>query len=191
MTEQSNEEMDAHWLAALSGRSTIDADAQIVRQADALRKALLVRKETLERAVPLADEALYQQLLFRLRREQLTGRPSVLSNPAGWSAAAVLVLGLAVAVQMRSQFQLDDGQVYRGGGQATVLIVENPEARLAELLDGLKNAGSTPRIKRLNGGKIGIKVEATAPVLEFLRTQRIDPVMKDGYAILTLELSKR
>jgi hypothetical protein len=61
----------AQWLDALAGQPDPRADSQLNLQALALRKALQQRSQRLQQTVPLADPALYHQLLFRLRSEGL------------------------------------------------------------------------------------------------------------------------
>lgn len=62
---------DEQWLEALAGRPDPDADANLNREALALRAALIVRGQKLESSVPEADDALLEKIRFRLRREGL------------------------------------------------------------------------------------------------------------------------
>ena len=67
MTQASDKE-DEQWLSALAGRSDPAADPATNQQAESLRRALQARADTLEKSVPLADEAQYQQLALCHRR---------------------------------------------------------------------------------------------------------------------------
>ena len=184
---QPPESEDTHWLNAVAGNPSTAADPKVNQQALALRKALQARSQSLGQSVPEADTAQYQRLLFRLRREGLArNRPIWKSLPA-WGVAASLVLGISLAVNMRTLLpEHDDGMVIRGGGQATVLIVSDPEARLAELLKGLSAAKAEPQIERPAKGKIQLKLKATQETLDYLDTQRINPTVKDGQIVLLL-----
>ena len=68
MTHASEKE-DEHWLKALAGNPDPGADPKINLQAASLRRALQARKRLLDTEVPIADAEPYQQILFRLRRE--------------------------------------------------------------------------------------------------------------------------
>lgn len=70
-TEQ--EKDDAQWLDALAGQAAPGTDPVTHQQADALRRALQAQSTRKDRFVPEADDAHYQQLLFRLRQEGLSG----------------------------------------------------------------------------------------------------------------------
>lgn len=140
-----------------------------------------------EAKVPTADTAQYQQLLFRLRREGLASSRSRWRNHMLWGLAATVVLGVGVVFQMGGlQHDQDDANTLRGGGQSTVLIVPEPEVRLAELLAGLKATGEEPTIKREVDGRIVLTVKGSEKVLEYLATQRIEPTLDHGK--LTIEL---
>ena len=155
---------DEQWLSALAGQSDPGADPKLNLQAEALRRALQARSAMLEAKVPTADTAQYQQLMFRLRREGLASGRSAGGNPMRWRLAAkrvasavldaewsspmlwglagTVVLGVGVVIQMGGLHQdQDDANTLRGGGQSTILIVTEPEVRLAELLAGLRAAG--------------------------------------------------
>ncbi len=78
-----------------------------------------------------------------------------------------------------------------GGGQATVMIVQNPESRLVELLAGLKAAGAEPVVKRETGGRILVTVKSSDKVLDYLREQRIEPMVVDGMVTLSLQPNRQ
>lgn len=184
---QPPESDDTAWFDALAGKPAGAADPKGIEQATALRSALQKRGEALGRDMPEADSTLYQQLLFRLRREGLARNQPMWKSLPVWGIAASIVLGVSLAVNMRTLLpEQEDGIVVRSGGQATVLIVSDPEARLAELLKGLGAAKSEPRVERLAKGKIELKLKATQEALDYLDTQRINPAVKDGQIVLLL-----
>ncbi len=183
---------EEQWLNALAGRSDPAADSVVNQQAEALRRVLQTRRAKLEESVPQADDAQYQQLLFRLKREGLLKANRPWQNPMLWGLAATLVLGVGVVVQMGGFYHgQDDTDMLRGGGKATVLVVENPEVRLVELLAGLKAAGAEPVVKRETGGGILIMVKSSDQVLDYLRELRIEPMVVDGTVTLSLQPTKR
>lgn len=182
-----SEPEDAQWLDALAGNPAAAADPKVNRQATALRKALQARKDEIEKAVPEADAALYQQMRFRLRRAGLAPKDAIWKRPSSWAVAASLVLGMSLVVNMKAFLpEPDESAIVRGTGQASVLIVTDPEARLAELLQGLAAAQAEPKVERLSKGKIQLKLKATQNALDYLDTQRINPKVVDGQVVLLL-----
>jgi hypothetical protein len=188
VTKISEDPADSHWLAALAGQPDPLADAAANRQALALRQALQARSARLAQDTPRADAALFEQLQFRLRREGLLGSLAGRSQWPVWGLAASLLVGLVWLTQVDGLFKRDDdgNATLRGGGQATVLLVADPEARLAELLAGLRAAGAQPQVDRQGAGRIRLQVIASPAVLDYLGTQRIAPALVDGQVLLML-----
>jgi hypothetical protein len=153
-----------------------------------LRQALQARSARLAQDTPRADAALFEQLQFRLRREGLLGSLAGRSQWPVWGLAASLLVGLVWLTQVDGLFKRDDdgNATLRGGGQATVLLVADPEARLAELLAGLRAAGAQPQVDRQGAGRIRLQVIASPAVLDYLGTQRIAPALVDGQVLLML-----
>jgi len=186
------EASDAPWHAALAGRPDPQADPVVNAQALALRAALRRHEARLEARVPAADEALLQQLQFRLRREGLTGR-----NPAAafvtrwpvWGLAATVMLGVAVYMGVTTQHTPPEAatDVLRGGAvSALELRVADPQARLASLQAALQAAGAAPRVSPLPDGRIRLEVAATPAVLDELARQRLEPLVVGGQVTLLL-----
>ena len=179
---QPEEREDTQWLDALAGRPDQAADPQLNRQAAAVRKALETEARDLDTAVPPADQALLEQTLFRLRREGLLRKPPVWRSPAWLAVAASAVLGIGLTLQMTRVQE----EAYRSGGPVTVQIVSSPEARLEELLAGIKDAQAEPRVEKLDGGRIRVTLKATQEALDYLSTQRIEPTVSEGVAVIEL-----
>lgn len=182
---------DAQWLSALAGKADPDAKTNVNQQAESLRRALKARSDLLASQVPVADEAQYQQMLFRLRREGLASSKRGWRNPMFWGIAATIVMGVGVVIQMGG-LQSDgyEKDVLRGAEHATVLIVADPEARLVELQAGLQAAGEVPKTDRLANGQIVLTVKATEKVLAYLLTQRLEPEISEGSLLLRLTPEK-
>lgn len=182
-----SEPEDAQWLDALAGNPANAADPNVNRQAMALRKALQARKDEIDKKVPEADSALFQQIRFRLRREGLGSKEPIWKRPSSWAVAASLVLGMSLVVNMKAFLpEPDESTIVRGAGQASVLIVTDPEARLAELLQGLTAAKAEPKVERLSKSKIELKLKATQAALDYLDTQRINPKVVEGQVVLLI-----
>lgn len=175
---------EEQWLDAVAGRPSPSGEPPSDAQAIALRKALQDRRDRLGEQVPAASSMLYDQIRFRLRREGLGAkRPLGLTSPVwGWAASVVMAVALAVQITVPSTNRGDDQQITRGDSD-TILIVEDPEARLAELIAGLNAAGEKPE------RSLVLKIRATDAVREYLSTQRIDAKKKDGYITLVLKSS--
>lgn len=182
---------DEQWLSALAGQSDPSADPKINHQAESLRRVLKSRSDLLTSQVPVADDAQYQQLLFRLRREGLASSNRAWHNPKLWGMAATVVIGVGVVFQMGG-FNPNgyENDTMRGSERATVLIVTDPEVRLAELQAGLQVAGEVPKIERLKNGQVILTVKASEKVLTYLLTQRLEPEIFRGYLVLKLNPSK-
>ena len=139
MTQEAPDKEDEQWLSALAGQPEPAAEPRVNLQAAALRRTLKARSALLETTVPSADAAQYQQLMFRLRREGLASSHHGSRNPMLWGLVATVVLGIGVVIQMGGlHLGQEDPDILRGGGQSTVLMVTEPEVRLAELLAGLR-----------------------------------------------------
>ena len=190
MTTDQDKEND-QWLDALAGKADPAADPKLNQQAASLRRALKGRGDVLASQVPVADDAQYQQMLFRLRREGLASSSRGWRNPMLWGMAATIVMGVGVVIQM-GNFDSDgyEKDILRGAEHATVLIVTNPETRLVELQAGLQIAGEVPKIDRLANGQIVLTVKATEKVLAYLLTQRLESEVSEGHLVLRLEPSK-
>jgi hypothetical protein len=78
-----------------------------------------------------------------------------------------------------------DADVLRGG-TSTVLLVPDPEARLAELTAGLDHAKARFVVLRKASGDIQLLVQADDAALEYLLSQRIEPQVRESVAVIGL-----
>jgi hypothetical protein len=204
---------DQQWLDALAGKPDASADPMTNAQAQALRTAMVARRAALEHATANADPAEFERLQARLQREGLLTDAKATTNtqqaPVHWlgkllikwlpsagggsfaipvlSLAANVVLGVAVVVQMGlfSSTPDTEADVLRGG-PATVLLVANPDARLAELSTGLDQAKAHYVVLRKPAGELQLLVQADDAALDYLQSQRIEPKVTEGVAVVTL-----
>lgn len=199
---------EEQWFNALAGRADPSSDARSSLQAQALRRALQARAEKLEVSVPFADEEQYQKLLMRLQREKLLASKSgwrtspiwvkttdvlgLSSDVIPWKSplvlglTATLVIGVAMVISLQNSVTTRSETDILRGGKATTQIVEEPEIRLAELIQGLRAAGEVPVIERLGNGSIVLTITVSPKVLDYLDTQRIVPTVVDGKTTLLL-----
>ena len=201
----STDPQDQQWLDALAGRPDPAADAKLNREALALRAALIARRQKLEDEVPQADDALLEKIRFRLRREgldrvepdskHLLGEETAPVTKTGqkpwnfraWGMAASVLIGIALVVQLGiNPTRNSEDDVVRGDATSTNLIVDDPQARLAELVSGLKAAGLEPNVKQLGDGRVLLKTVANDASREYLLSQRIEGKEKDGMIVLLL-----
>ena len=244
---------DERWLDALAGKPDLDASDPIVAEALALRKALQVRAQRLDAVVPPADDALLEQLRFRLRREGLSGKKPVFRRPAAWALAASVVLGVGLGVRMGliddqpgpSMVESPDIPSIPSEPEpaapeqlafATLVAAADPEAMAEELLRGMPvrplgrgqevsglGAGAVsgvvprwldrlspydakrsfqalsslfkeqvesgvPVVIELGQDRIMLVVQATDAMLEYLRSQNIEPTVTDGEIVLLIHV---
>jgi hypothetical protein len=201
---------DEKWLSALAGRADPSGDPRTNFQAQALRKALQAHAEKLEAKVPFADEDQYQKLLLRLQHEKLLPARSGWRNSAAWvkttgalglsadvipwkspmilglTATLVVAIAAVINIQNSATEKSKSEFLLTRGGNATTLIVEAPEVRLAELVQGLRAVGEDPVIQRISNGAIVLTLNASPKVLDYLDTQRIVPKVVDGKTTLLL-----
>lgn len=206
--ENTPDKDDEQWLGALAGRPDPSGDERFTLQAQALRRALQARAEKLEADVPFADEDQYQKLLTRLRIEKLlaskpswrmspiwvktTGVLGLSSEVIPWKSpmllglTASLVIGVAMVISLQNSVATRNEIDILRGGNATTQIVDEPELRLAELIQGLRAAGEVPAIERLSHGAIVLTITASPKVLDYLDSQRIVSIVVDGKITLLL-----
>jgi hypothetical protein len=204
---------DAQWLATLAGQKKTSVDPVVQAQAEALRHALQVQSQRMDTRVPLADDAHYQQLLFRLRREGVVDKTNPLAYVVTWgqtqgqvavramashstlvwviAACVVLVIGVALQSNQVSQGSVGPDRRLILRSQGTVLIVPDPQARASELLTGLRAVGAEPAVLLDDQGQVRLQFLANAAAFDYLSAQRIEPQIVDGWVTLTLVLPQQ
>ena len=103
-----------------------------------------------------------------------------------WGLTATFLIGAAVVVSLQNSAPSSSDEDILRGGKVTAQIVEQPELRLNQLLQGLRAAGEEPVIERVSNGSIILKVTSSPRVLDYLDTQRIIPAVVEGKITLLL-----
>lgn len=207
-----NKQDDEQWLAALAGRPDPSADPATNAQANAMRSAMLARREQLERDAQLADASEFERLRSRLKHERLLQEkvtPKHSPNSTGfmawvatlfpakaegsfilptWSLAANLVLAIVVVFQLFTPdaSKPNEADILRSG-QVTVLRVSDPKARLAELTDGLDKRNVRYVVKRSSVEIFELIIQANDEVFDYLIEQRIEANVIDEVIFLNIK----
>ena len=201
-----NNKDDEKWLEALAGKPDISADSAINAQAQALRRAMLKRREGLELAYEKFDSGEFQRLQSRLQREGLLTQdrtnqkwlpdwlqkhlPSKNGQVAAlpiWSLGVNAVLAVVVVVQLGVSGNAPSQQDVLRGDQGTVLHVPDPKARLSELMLGLDTAKARYVIQSSPEGELILLVQAEDAALDYLIDQRMVPQVKDGLIVIRIK----
>lgn len=211
-----NDKDDEQWLSALAGKPDSSADSATNAQAQALRAAMLARREALEHATQNADPAEFERLKARLEREGLLAqaKPSAkqahgkgfaawlaqwlpskgsgLSALPIWSLSANVVLVTVVVVQLVLNLSTtpDEVDVLRSG-RGTVLLGPNPQMRLAELTSGLDAVKARYVVMQKPNGELRLLVQADDKALDYLALQRIEPTVTDGVVVIGLRSTEQ
>jgi hypothetical protein len=198
-----NDKDDDQWLATLAGKPDGSADSRTNGQAQAVRQAMLARREAIDVATEQLDPGEFERLLSRLKREGLLSPPRqshswipgwlrkllpmkdghVAALPV-WSLAVNAVLVVVVVLEMGAASP--DADVLRGDS-ATVLRVADPQARLVELMAGLDAKKARYVVQRTPDGELTLLVQADDNALDYLIFQRLGPQVKDGVIVIRLK----
>jgi len=156
-----SEKDDQDWIRVLAGEEAKDADMATVREARALRAAML-EYEQRDEAADFDGQRGLQQLLFRMRREQLLTREKRRWNLViPMAIAATLALSVGIGIYMEREASTDDLTKTRGIGIAQTLQVADPAATRDALVKDLTALGAQPKVRE---GQGAIVIEATWPV---------------------------
>lgn len=201
---------DQDWFDALAGRPKSGMNALDAAQALAVRTALSERRNAIEADASQPDAAQLNRLRQRLVREGLMKTTTDNSTHLGllgrilgvfgasgaggskaiplWGIAAVLVIVVAVALRtgIPSNVQNPAYDVLRGGA-STVLIVDDPQAKLTELEAGLRGVKANFEVKQLPDNRLQVDIKVDELALAFLETQRISPTVKDGIVRILIQ----
>jgi len=188
---------DQDWLDALAGKPAEGIDPLQSAQALAVRKALIERREAIEADSVMAGSIGLDKVRKRLQLEGLmkadkTNQSSmtwwnrvmgILGLGAGgngarampvWGVAAVLVVAVLVTFQVYDP-QVDESQICRAN----------------ELVVGLRPLSSTTEIIQLPAGRYRLKVQGSQVVIDYLQTQRIEPVVVNGFITIDVVPAKK
>lgn len=243
---------DERWLDALAGKPIGDKNYPASIEALAVRKALQARVQRLAEDVPVADDALLEQLRFRLRREQPSSAKTVFRRPTTWALAASVLLGVALLVKIGligdqqpdstivalrgadSSLAKTEPEVRQPLVGATLVASTDPKAKVKSLIRGMPmkdpdrsegatvgaSAGRTstlaswfdlfswieakrsfealsglfreqvrsgvPVVIELGQDQIMLVIQATDDMLEYLRSQDIEPIVTDGEIVILI-----
>jgi len=210
MNNEINKE-DQEWLDALAGRPKSDMDPLDAAQALAVRNALLERRNQIEADASQPDAAQLDKLRKRLVREGLmettadntthsgslrrffglfgaSGRGGSTAIPL-WGISAVMVIIIAVVIQTggpTKSVQDTTHNILRGG-TATVLIVDEPQVKLAELQAGLRGVEADFEVKKLKDNRWQVDIKVDEASLDYLEEQRMSPTVKDGIVRILIQ----
>lgn len=186
---------DQAWLEVLAGRSVTDMDQASRQQAERVRAALIRRRARHVTSAPSLDDASFERLLFRMKREGVdsgTGTQRVRRPSFVWGIAASVVLGIAVVFQVTDPQR--GSEVMRGTpDKATIRVVDDLQASQDEIVTLIKQAGADPKVTVIKGtGDVVIQVEATQAVRDALAGDplRIYPDIQDGKITVVLKPTK-
>ncbi len=207
MNNELNRE-DQDWFDALAGRPKSGMNALDAAQALAVRTALSERRDALEADASQPDAAQLNRLRQRLVREGLMKPTSDSRTPSGLferilgvfggggrggsmvipllGVAAALVIVVAAVITPIIVQNPTRNDVLRGGA-ATVLIVDDPQARLTELQAGLRGVKANFEVKLLEDKRLQVDIKVDEPALAYLETQRITPTVKDGVVRILIQ----
>jgi len=150
---------DQDWTETLAGKDPAGADPRTVKEAEAVRRAML--EERGRETPPVFDaESGLQRLLFRLQREQLgtDARARFRHFPAlALAATVVLTVGLVLLLPRPEE---DVRPVTRGFQGTQVLLADDPRAARDRFVQGLKALGIEPRVTPRGGATL---IEAPWP----------------------------
>lgn len=138
---------DRDWVDALAGKTPAGADPATVKEAEALRRAMLEQRRR-ESAPDFDADAGLQRLLFRLRQERLDGgqaRPA--RRYAAFALAATVVLAAGVLWLMPKPVE-EERPVFRGVERAQTLFADDPVKAVEALVRDLEELGLKPRVTR-------------------------------------------
>ncbi|MBI3069611.1 MAG: hypothetical protein HYY79_12225 [Betaproteobacteria bacterium] len=143
---------DQDWFDTLTGKPVNGADPATVREAKALREAMLASQRR-EPGPEFEVEPGLQRLLFRLRRENLIGdgaRRGRWRLYSGFALAASLVL--AIGLLVLQPWQVEDDQARFRGGEETQVIVSAEPVQLKDALSrDLHSLNLSPQVREAQG----------------------------------------
>lgn len=196
---------DQEWLDALAGKVNYGPQTASQIEADAVRRALTARRDSIEKDALNFDPRRLEPIKIKLRKEGfLKDKSAKSSNPlvsfiqgltsTGSGTAVVQKIGV-IAVILFVGFALrvtyfgpknDDVMLLRGDANVTYIIDGNVENKVNELVTGLKDIKAEFTQEQESYGKVAIKIRSSDAVLAYLSEKRIDPKVIDGYISIVI-----
>ena len=204
MTNQEQE-----WIDSLAGKTTSKTKSVLQIEAAAVRRALLARRESIEKEslnfnaeqLELIRKKLVDVGLIKNQQLEkssliinfLIGIVSIKSGQAVAQRIGVIAVILLIGFAIRSSYienKKDDSIIYRGDSIETYIFDEKPDERLSNLLAGLTALNADFSTEKLSYGKTLIKIKSTEEVTAFLVDRRINPKEFNGYISLVISPPK-
>ena len=204
MTNQEQE-----WIDSLAGKTTSKTKSVLQIEAAAVRRALLARRESIEKEslnfnaeqLELIRKKLVDVGLIKNQQLEkssliinfLIGIVSIKSGQAVAQRVGVIAVILLIGFAIRSSYienKKDDTIIYRGDSIETYIFDEKPDERLSNLLAGLTALNADFSTEKLSYGKTLIKIKSTEEVTAFLVDRRINPKEFNGYISLVISPPK-
>jgi len=135
---------DQDWTDTLAGKPPAGADPLTVKEAKAVRQAMLERRER-EALSGFDSESGLQRLLFRLRQERLEGQRSPAARRYAAFALAATVMLVAGLLLFLPKPESDE-PVYRGVERPQTLLADDPAKASDALKRDLEALGFKPKI---------------------------------------------
>lgn len=196
---------DQEWLDALAGKVNYGPQTASQIEADAVRRALIARRDSIEKDALNFDPRKLEPIKIKLSKEGfLQDKPAKSSNPlvsfiqgltstsSGTAVvqkigviAVILFVGFALRVTYFGQ-KNDDAMLLRGDANVTYIIDGNVENKVNELVTGLKDIKAEFTQEQESYGKVAIKIRSSDAVLAYLSEKRIDPKVIDGYISIVI-----
>lgn len=168
----------------LAGRETTGGDPAAAREAQAVRRALLATKPDKD-ASEFDVESGAQNLLFRLRRENLLYRKKTWHYYGGLAIAATIVLAIGIVTL---QPPVDDIPVYRGPG-SQIITAPDTENLAASLSAEIETLGIKPKVTRF-GATFTITAEwPTKPEAKHMAFLKRHTLQQPASGPLVIELT--
>jgi hypothetical protein len=196
---------DQEWFDALAGKVNAGPQTAPQIEADAVRRALTARRDSIEKDALNFDPRKLEAIKIKLRKEGfLQDKSAKSSNPlvsfiqgltstsSGTAVvqkigvvAAILFVGFALRVTYFGP-KNDDAMLLRGDANVTYIIDGNVEKKVNELVTGLKDIKAEFTQEQESYGKVAIKIRSSDAVLAYLSEKRIDPKVIDGYISIVI-----
>lgn len=196
---------DQEWLDVLAGKVNDGPQTAPQIEADAVRRALTARRDSIEKDALNFDPRKLEAIKIKLRKEGflqdksakssnplvsfIQGLTSTSSGTAVIQKIGVIAVILFVGFALRVTYfgpKNEDAMLLRGDANVTYIIDGNVENKVNELVTGLKDIKAEFTQEQESYGKVAIKIRSSDAVLAYLSEKRIDPKVIDGYISIVI-----